>query len=455
VTEIWGERVIGFLIFWGIWLLIPLIVDVSTCLVYLINFLVNRNKKEEEKPDLVFFPFVTLVIPVHNSADTLKKCLNSIANQTYPAEHIQIICVNNGSEDNSFEVFNRFQNAHPEMSIAWNSLERAGKSIALNAGLYSGSGTYMMNVDADTWLDQNAVMSVVKAFENDPTLAAATGSIRVDKELGEGSSFLDLINYCEVIEYILAFDVGRRYQDLKDAVFTLSGAFSMFRRDIILQSYLYQTRTVSEDTDLTFNIRKAIENSGGRIGFVADALAYVEPIESLDRLYSQRLRWQRGEIEVTGAYYSDTPNIFRALFDFVGRILISDHTLAFIRMAWTFLLPFLYLLGYPMGVIILAFLGMYVCYLLLETISFYTAYKGSEPAYQKKMRLIWWIVFFMPLYRFIVYWFRIAGMVAVLTEEKSWKVQNPITQVKDILYDDYIDFVVKVQKMQRRDSNEQ
>lgn len=454
MTEIWTERAISFLIFWGIWLLIPLLVDVSTCVVYLINFLSNRREKEKEKPDLTFFPFVTLIIPVHNSADTLKMCLESIVNQTYPSEHIQVICVNNGSDDNSFEIFSRFQNRHPEMSIMWNSLERAGKSIALNAGMYSGSGTYLMNVDADTWLDKNAVMNVVKTFENDPTLAAATGSIRVDKELGDGSSFLDLINYCEVIEYILAFDVGRRYQDLKNAVFTLSGAFSIFRRDIILQSYLYQTRTVSEDTDLTFNIRKAIEDTGGRIGFVADALAYVEPIESLDRLYSQRLRWQRGEVEVTAAYYDQAPNIFEALFDFVGRILISDHTLAFIRLAWTFLLPFLYLVGYPMGIIALAFIGMYACYLLLESTSFFTAYKGSLPEYQKKMRLIWWIVFFMPLYRFIVYWFRIAGIIAVLTEEKSWKVENPVQKVKTILFDNYVEFILRIQKTQKRLKNE-
>ncbi|MEN6351461.1 MAG: TIGR03111 family XrtG-associated glycosyltransferase [Syntrophomonas sp.] len=433
MIEIFVERAISFGLWWGIWLMVPLLVDVSTAVVYFVNFLSNRNRKEEKKEDLNYFPFVTVVIPVHNSAETLGQCLYSIAGQSYPSEHIQVICVNNGSEDNSFDVFHRFQYEHPEMSVMWSSLDYAGKSIALNAGMYAGEGSYMMNVDSDTWLDQDAIMNVVKTFEQDPTLAAATGSIRVDKKLGEGSSFMDMINYCEVIEYIVAFDIGRRYQDLKNSIFTLSGAFSIFRRDIILQSYLYQTRTVSEDTDLTFNIRKAIEDSGGRIGFIADALAYVEPIETLGRLYSQRLRWQRGEIEVTGVYYQKTPGIREALFDFVGRILISDHTLAFLRLAWTFLLPFLYFLGYALPTIVVALMGMFVCYFLLESCTFYIAYKGSTEEYQEELKRIWWIVFFMPIYRYLVYWFRLAGIIGVLTEEKSWKTENPVTQLQSIV----------------------
>lgn len=433
MIEIWLERILAFGLFWGIWLMVPLLVDVSTSMVYFINFLFNKNRTVEKKEELSFFPYVTVIIPVHNSADTLDRCLDSIARQTYPLESIQVICINNASEDESFEIFQRFQYQRPEISTTWSSLEWAGKSIALNAGMYSSHGIYVMNVDADTWLEPSAILNVVRAFENDPDLVAATGSIRVDKKLGDGSSFMDMINYCEVVEYIVAFDIGRRYQDQKNTIFTLSGAFSIFRRDTILQSFLYQTRTVSEDTDLTFNIRRAIEDSQGRIGFIPDAIAYVEPIESLGRLFSQRLRWQRGELEVTGVYYKKIPGISKALFDFVGRILISDHTLAFLRLAWTFLFPFLYLLGYPLPTIMVAMIGMYFCYMILEGCTFYIAYKGSAKEEQKDLQKVWWIIPFMPIYRYMTYWFRLGGIIAVLTEERSWKSQNPVLQLRSIL----------------------
>jgi hypothetical protein len=105
-------------------------------------------------------------------------------------------------------------------------------------------------------------------------------------------------------------------------------------------------------------------------------------------------------------------------------------------LAWTFLLPFLYVLGYPLPTIVIALIGMFVCYLILESCTFYVAYKGSAPEYQKKLKQIWWIIFFMPFFRYLVYWFRLAGIITALTEEKSWKTQNPFEQLGDILMED-------------------
>lgn len=428
------ERTINFLVFWGIWLLVPLLVDFSTAFIYLFKLFVHPVDERPSTRESSYFPLVTLVIPVHNSEATLHQCLHSILRQSYPLPSIQVICVNNGGCDNSFEVFCRFQQEHRELSVIWTSLDRAGKSIALNAGMYSGQGDYMINVDADTWLDRDAVLQVVRAFEDDSSLVAATGSIRVDKELGKGLSFIDMINYCEVIEYLIAFDIGRRYQTLTNTVFTLSGAFSAFRRDIILQSFLYQERTVSEDTDLTFHIRKAVAGKKGRIGCVTRAIAYVEPVESLARLYSQRVRWQRGEIEVLGTYYKHVPMGWGALLDFTGRILIADHTLAFSRLAWTFLLPFLYLLGYALPTVIIAMMGMFVCYILLECINFAVVYKGVTRSYRKELQKIWWVVFFMPFYRYLSYWFRMAGIILGVAEQKSWRVENPVDQLAKVVY---------------------
>lgn len=432
--EVFIERALGFLLFWGIWLLAPLLVDFTTAIVYLGSLFFSKIRNKDDAPDeLSYYPYVTIVVPVHNSADTLYKCLQSIAEQSYPVQYIQVVCVNNGSCDSSFEVFQRFQYEHRDMSVMWTSLERSGKSIALNAGIYSGYGSYLINVDADTWLDKDAVHHVVRAFEGDDRLVAATGAIRVEKVLGEGFSLIDIINYCEVVEYLIAFDVGRRYQTMTNTLFTLSGAFSAFRRDIILQSFMYQERTVSEDTDLTFNIRNAVKSKKGRIGCISDAVAYVEPIESLARLYSQRVRWQRGEIEVISAYFKKIPGAWQALFNFTGRVLISDHTLAFSRLAWTFLIPFLYFLGYSLSTVIAAMFGLFVCYLIIDSAYFFVAYMSVDKPYREELKKIWWMVFILPAYRYLSYWFRLAGIIVGVTEQKSWRVENPVKQLVDVI----------------------
>lgn len=430
MLEIFFDRTLNFVLFWGIWLLAPLLFDISTAVVYFVSLFVNI-KGENDTSELSYYPYLTIVVPVHNSSDTLYKCLKSIVKQSYPSQFIQVVCVNNGSQDNSFDVFSRFQKEHQDISVMWTSLDRAGKSIALNSGIYSGQGSYLINVDADTWLDRDAILRVVKAFESDTKLVAATASIRVDKVLGKSFSFIDVINFCEVIEYLIAFDVGRRYQTMTNTLFTLSGAFSAFRRDVILESFMYQERTVSEDTDLTFHIRNAVKSKKGHIGCISKAIAYVEPIESVARLFSQRVRWQRGEIEVVGAYSKKIPGAWTAFLDFTGRILISDHTLAFSRLSWTFLIPFLYFLGYSLSMVLVAVLGLFVCYMILDGAYFLVAYRSVDRDFRNELKKIWWIVFILPFYRYLSYWFRMGGIILVMTEQKSWKVENPVGQLAD------------------------
>lgn len=424
-------RVGEFLLFWGIWMLAPLCVDFFTAVVHLVAVLwlfppSSIYRKMWPSGPL---PFVSVVVPVYNSAATLNRCLKSLASQSYPKERLEVICVDNGSTDGSFEVFRQFQLAHPEMVTWWVSLPRPGKSSALNAGFSLSRGTYLINVDSDTRLERESIMNMVAAFESDPYLVAATGEIRIDKELGRGKNFMDIVHYCEALEYLIAFSVGRRFQSLSNTLFTLSGAFTAFRREALFCSYLYSSRTVAEDTDLTHHLRQRFQPRRCRLGCVAGAVAYVEPISSLERLYTQRVRWQRGQLEVI-ALQGGKGSFLHALASFTGRILISDHTLALARLTWTFLLPFLYFLGYPLPLVLAGIAGLYVCYLVLDALYFLTALLYVTPEHRAGLRRIWWAVFFLPAFRWTVYWFRLAGIVLALTEEGRWQVENPFKQLK-------------------------
>lgn len=434
MLDVFWERSLAFLLFWGIWMLAPLAIDVAMALVYLIMvYLFPERKERESIPDLAYLPYVSVVVPVHNSADTLFKCLHSIIEQQYPLEKIQIICVNNGSTDNSFQVYSQFQDEYPITNMNWVSMESAGKSIALNAGIYLIKGDYIINVDSDAWLDEYAILHMVESFEYDPTLVAATGAIHIDKELGPQTHFIDIVHYCEEIEYLVAFNVGRRYQSLTNNLYTLAGAFSAFRRDVILKSFMYSERTVSEDTDLTFHLRQYQLKGKARMACISSAIAYVEPIPSWSKLYSQRVRWQRGQIEVSALYTDKKGNFARGMSKFAGRMLVVDHTMAFSRMAWTFLIPFLYFLGYPLRLVLAAFAGLYVCYLILDFLYFLVALREALPAYRKRVKKIWWVIFFLPVFRFFTYWFRLSGILLSMTEPAIWKTENPVQQLKDAL----------------------
>ncbi len=433
--DIFWERSLAFLLFWGIWMLAPLAIDATMALVYMVMVYIFPESKERASiPDLSYLPYVSVVVPVHNSADTLFKCLHSIVNQQYPLEKIQIICVNNGSSDGSFDIYSQFQDTYPLTNMNWISMESAGKSIALNAGIYMIKGDYIINVDSDAWLDKYAVLRMVESFEHDPLLVAATGGIHIDKELGKQTRFIDIIHYCEEIEYLVAFNVGRRYQSLTNNLFTLAGAFSAFRRDVMLKSFMYSERTVSEDTDLTFHLRQYQMKGQARMACISSAIAYVEPISSWSKLYSQRVRWQRGEIEVSALYADNNKKFIGELGNYAGRMLVVDHTLAFSRMTWTFLIPFLYFLGYPLQLVLAAFAGLYVCYLILDFLYFLVALREAPVVYRERVKKIWWVMFFLPIYRFITYWFRLSGILISMSEPGNWKTENPVQQLREALH---------------------
>ncbi|MGE5450090.1 MAG: TIGR03111 family XrtG-associated glycosyltransferase [Methanomassiliicoccales archaeon] len=430
MSEMFLERGVAFLFFWGIWLLAPLVVDVSTAIVYLVMVLFVRDPNRDLVGlELDYYPLVSVVIPVYNSAETLGKCLQSLYDQNYPLDRLQVICVNNGSVDDSFFVYEAFQSSHHGLYLNWVNMDQSGKSIALNAGIYMMHGQYVINVDSDAWLDNQAVKNMVAAFEADPHLIAATGGVQIDKPLVGGTDFLDIVHYCEQIEYLIAFNVGRRYQSATNSIFTLAGAFSAFRRDVLYNTFLYSERTVSEDTDLTFHLHEKAKLTNGRIGGVVTAIAYVEPITSIRKLYSQRLRWQRGELEVAAHYFKKRVGFFSTFSNHIGRLLIIDHTLAFSRLTWTFIIPFLYFLGYRISVVMAAVIALYICYLVLEFLYYVVALKQETPEHQREAKKIWWVVFFVPIFRFATYWFRLAGIIAVVTEKSVWQAEDPVTQL--------------------------
>jgi biofilm PGA synthesis N-glycosyltransferase PgaC len=423
------DQFAALIIFWGVWLLVPILVDGLTTLYTLIGvsiILIRRRMKPVRKLD--HFPFVSIIIPVYNSSGTLEACLRSIAAQDYPLECIEILLVNNGSRDRSHKIFSQLQ-SELNLQIGWLSTLNKSKAWALNAGIHIANGIYIFNVDSDVVLAPDAIREVVQAMEFESNLGAVTGTIEVLPPDEDASRFVHLLEECEFFEYLTAFHVGREHQTLMQNIYTLSGAFSVFRRELLLQTSLYSSDTVTEDTDLTFEIYERFP--GWRIACVSSAVAYVHPVESLSALYAQRIRWQRGQIEVSARHERLMQGPIWRLRGFSpARILLIDHTLAFPRIVWTFLLPILTLFGYSLSMIIMALIVLYTFYLLIDLAWVGVAWLGANQIARKRLQNFLWILPMMPLYRMVIFWFRIGGFLHAVAEPGAWKVQDPIAQIR-------------------------
>lgn len=97
---------------------------------------------------------LSIVIPVYNLAQYIEKCLNSIINQ--PFKDYEIICVNDGSTDNSLEVLNRYKD-----KIIIIDKENEGSGIARNTGIDRAQGEYIFFIDGDDWIEDNVLEKIV------------------------------------------------------------------------------------------------------------------------------------------------------------------------------------------------------------------------------------------------------------------------------------------------------
>ena len=197
-----------------------------------------------------------LVVPVYNSEKSIEECLRSIHESDYPNDRMEIYMVNNMSSDKSFDAFMRAQQKYSELRMSWLNSGQ-GKSRALNLAIYNSKGKYMINIDSDGTLEKTALTRMIRHMENEPDVSCLTGSIltRPD-EIEKIKTFKGrLLRRLEFCEYAQAFLAGRNYASEKGRMYTLSGAFSAFRLDTIRKSHMYNTETISEDTEITFQMR--------------------------------------------------------------------------------------------------------------------------------------------------------------------------------------------------------
>jgi putative glycosyltransferase (exosortase G-associated) len=301
-----------------------------------------------------------------------------------------------------------------------------GKSKALNMALLHSKGKYIVHIDSDGVLHKDAIKNLIRRFEAHDNIHCMTGAIFTNPQIiDETKGFKKrLMQKTEFFEYAQAFLAGRNYEAELNSIFTMSGAFSAFRKSTILKTQLYNTETVCEDTHVTFQVRKLLKR---KIDLCENAVFYVDPIENFQTLYVQRQRWQRGELEVAHMFPEDDYSIFKGIFhNFMIRLLLYDHTFAFPRMIWYFALICLTFLGYPFRFILISNFLIY----LLYTLSAFLYYLNicSYLYWDKKLRRYYarklLIVFILPAFNFIVYWFRFAGIINSIKGSSSWRTKS-------------------------------
>lgn len=449
----------SFVLFWGVWILVPLMVDVYQALRD--AWLVFRHRQFARPfPPLPHrkLPKVSILIPAHNEQLDIDRCITSLKAQTYPHYLIEVIVVDDGSTDRTEHVVNGHINGEPH----WNGHIRLhnqviparefggvmtlvqgqhrGKPAAVNMGLARCRGELIFAIDSDVVLEPEAIEQAVSAFLVDPELCAATAHLIIDPNLvvehdGNGRIHLDdqdlpiprkfslnekFLAVSQFFEYFQSFRIGRHAEAVRDELFTLSGACAVFRREILEELNGYRGRTVSEDTDATLSLQRR----EGKVGYLPQVRVHLAPSIEWLELRGQRLRWQRGQLEVMAVNNDHLGKGDRFWRHSLPARLRKDHSLALLRLVWGFLLPLFPLLGYEPGLVLQAMALMYALYVVSDSIQLLAALPISAASERRLLRVSALYLPLLPLYRMVVYFFRLEGILATLSKDPTWNLRD-------------------------------
>ena len=272
-------------------------------------------------------PSLSVLAPAYNEGVTVGESVRALLTLRYP--NLEVVLVNDGSSDETLEVLHREfglipvhpvfrrrldtqpvqsvyrSSSHPELVVV--DKKNGGKADALNAGLNVASGELVCAIDADTIIEPDALLRMVRPFLTRNDVVAAGGTIRVvNGSLIRSGRVLEvraptrLLPGVQTVEYLRAFLFGRLGWNLLGGNLIISGAFGLFRRGALVQTGGYLHDTVGEDMELVARLRRnGVETkTPQRISFVPDPVAWTEVPSSLQVLGRQRDRWHRGLADV-------------------------------------------------------------------------------------------------------------------------------------------------------------
>jgi cellulose synthase/poly-beta-1,6-N-acetylglucosamine synthase-like glycosyltransferase len=275
-------------------------------------------------------PAVSLIVPAHNEGPVIIAAVHALSALRYP--RFEVVVVDDGSTDDTFERLHAefdlveipyvmphevphrgellsvyaARNAPDKLLVA--RKRNGGKADALNVGINLARHELICMVDADSILDHDALLSVVKPFADDPSRVVATGGV-VGIANGcrvTGGRIVDVrmprrwLTRIQVVEYLRAFLTGRTGWSRIGGLVVISGAFGLFRRDILVRVGGMALDTVGEDAEIVVRIHRRLREDGYdyRVVFVAETISWSQAPSALPELGRQRRRWHRGLAEL-------------------------------------------------------------------------------------------------------------------------------------------------------------
>jgi hyaluronan synthase len=238
-------------------------------------------------------PSLTVVVPAYNEGRMVEMALHSVAQADYPLEKLEIICVDDGSTDDTWDYIEQARERFPGLIRTIRFPENRGKKAALYAGFQAARGEVLVTVDSDSVIEPQALRHLVAPLQEDDSIGAVAGNVKVYNR------HRSLMGKMQGVRFV-NLDFLRASQSLYKTVICTPGSLSAYRRAALLpnlDAWLHQTFLRapchhSEDRALTNYILK----SGYYSYYQRSAVVYTLVPETYAGVCRMYLRWERGNV---------------------------------------------------------------------------------------------------------------------------------------------------------------
>jgi cellulose synthase/poly-beta-1,6-N-acetylglucosamine synthase-like glycosyltransferase len=274
-------------------------------------------------------PGVSVLVPAYNEEKSIVSSVQAILALRYPL--LEVVIAEDGSTDETFEVLREEFQLVPSPRVPAGTIatigavesthisrdgrvivirkENAGRrGDALNVAMEYARYPLVCMIDADSVMERDALLQVVRPFMDDPDRVAATGGairpingcptedgVIIEKRAPEGWT-----PRIQVVEYLRSFLLGRVGWSAFNSLMIISGAFGLFRRDLVEEIGGMTSESLAEDADLVNSLHRRLRDQKRdyKIVFVPHPVCWTEVPEELKVLSRQRRRWSHGLFQV-------------------------------------------------------------------------------------------------------------------------------------------------------------
>ena len=368
------QTIIDILYYFNYFILYYFLIIVSVYIILnVISFIniskYNRKTKYVELKEIFRlhkFKPITLVVPAFNEQNGIVSNIHSLLQIEYP--DYQLIIVNDGSTDGTFKrLIQNFKlkrvayspyyviKSKPIKAIYLSPLhpnlllidkENGGKADSINAAINVSKNPLFVVIDADSILERDCLLKIARPFTENDNIVAVGGTVRIANGCKINHGYIEEVGLSkswfarfQTVEYLRAFLFGRNGFDALNGILIISGAFSCFKRDALIEVGGYLKESIGEDMEIVVRLHRELrkKNKKTRVTFIPDPVCWTEAPETYKTLESQRIRWQKGTIDAIRLHSS---MFFNPKYGSVGSVVFPYYLL------FEVLGPFLEITGY-------------------------------------------------------------------------------------------------------------